>query len=297
MPTPAAGSVLKAAKSTAHQGTWATGGRRCAPKIASRLCPGTKGVPIVPLALRASASHRLRRDPDGRRQPCSCRQRPRPLTRTAPTSASQRAAQIFFLKHGGPQRRSRPPRRRRRRRRLRGQPVPLLPRRHLPASPRRCSASGGSSGPLSPRRHGFLRPARETGGVELFNASGTARRLRASPLFAIGPSEPGPALRRGALVAVPVGLALLLELGLNSATKGAIGTGALLAGFPALDAPAAHPGGLAGGGGAADRPRRRARRAHRLQCLPRDRRRWRWSAPPPATASPSRCASRSPASR
>jgi fusaric acid resistance family protein len=74
--------------------------------------------------------------------------------------------------------------------------------------------------------------------VELFNAAGTASRLRASPLLAIGPSEPGPALRRGALVAVPVGLALLLELGLNSASKGAIGTGALLAGFPGLDAPA-----------------------------------------------------------
>jgi len=57
-------------------------------------------------------------------------------------------------------------------------------------------------------------------------------------LFAIGPSEPGPALRRGALVAIPVGLALLLELGLDSPTKGAIGTGALLAGFPGLDAPA-----------------------------------------------------------
>jgi hypothetical protein len=74
--------------------------------------------------------------------------------------------------------------------------------------------------------------------VELFNASGAARRLQASPLFAIGPSEPGPALRRGALVAIPVGVALLLELGLGSATKGAIGTGALLAGFPGLDAPA-----------------------------------------------------------
>jgi hypothetical protein len=35
-----------------------------------------------------------------------------------------------------------------------------------------------------------------------------------------------------------VGVALLLELGLHSATKGAVGTGALLAGFPALDAPA-----------------------------------------------------------
>lgn len=74
--------------------------------------------------------------------------------------------------------------------------------------------------------------------MELFNASGAARRLETSPLFAIGPSEPGPALRRGALVAIPVGVALLLELGLGSATKGAIGTGALLAGFPGLDAPA-----------------------------------------------------------
>jgi hypothetical protein len=45
-------------------------------------------------------------------------------------------------------------------------------------------------------------------------------------------------LRRGALVAIPVGIALLIELGLDSPTKGAIGTGALLAGFPGLDAPA-----------------------------------------------------------
>lgn len=74
--------------------------------------------------------------------------------------------------------------------------------------------------------------------MELFNAGGAARRLQASPLFKIGPSEPGPALRRGALVAVPVGIAMLLELGLSSPTKGAIGTGALLAGFPGLDAPA-----------------------------------------------------------
>jgi hypothetical protein len=74
--------------------------------------------------------------------------------------------------------------------------------------------------------------------AQLFNAAGAARRLRASPLLAIGPSAPGPALRRGALVAIPVGLALLLELGLDSPTKGAIGTGALLAGFPGLDAPA-----------------------------------------------------------
>jgi Fusaric acid resistance protein-like len=78
----------------------------------------------------------------------------------------------------------------------------------------------------------------ETARVELFNASGMRQRLQASPLFAIGPSEPGPALRRGFLVAVPVGLALILELGLSSPSKGAIGTGALLAGFPAMDAPA-----------------------------------------------------------
>jgi hypothetical protein len=74
--------------------------------------------------------------------------------------------------------------------------------------------------------------------VELFNASGARRRLRASSLFAIGPSAPGPALRRGFLIAVPVGVALVLELGLSSPTKGAIGLGALLAGFPAMDAPA-----------------------------------------------------------
>jgi hypothetical protein len=63
----------------------------------------------------------------------------------------------------------------------------------------------------------------------LFNASGTARALRASPLFAIGPSRPRPALRRGFLVAVPVAAALFLEFGLGTATKGALATGALLA--------------------------------------------------------------------
>ena len=72
----------------------------------------------------------------------------------------------------------------------------------------------------------------------LFNASGLAMRLRASPLFAFGPSEPGPALRRGALIAVPIGIALAVELGFDAPTKGAIATGALLAGFPGLDAPA-----------------------------------------------------------
>ena len=80
-------------------------------------------------------------------------------------------------------------------------------------------------------------PADHTSGG-LYNASGLARRLRASPLFAIGPSAPGPALRRGALIAVPIGLALSFELGFDAPTKGAIATGALLAGFPGLDAPA-----------------------------------------------------------
>jgi hypothetical protein len=72
----------------------------------------------------------------------------------------------------------------------------------------------------------------------LFNASGLAQRLQASSLLAIGPSEPGPAIRRGALVAVPIGISLLIELGFDAPTKGAIATGALLAGFPGLDAPA-----------------------------------------------------------
>ena len=72
----------------------------------------------------------------------------------------------------------------------------------------------------------------------LFNASGLAMRLRASPLFAFGPSAPGPALRRGALIAVPIGISLAVELGFDAPTKGAIATGALLAGFPGLDAPA-----------------------------------------------------------
>jgi Fusaric acid resistance protein-like len=72
----------------------------------------------------------------------------------------------------------------------------------------------------------------------LFNASGAARQLRASPLLAIGPSEPGPAVRRGFLIAVPIGLSLAIELGFDAPTKGAIATGALLAGFPGLDAPA-----------------------------------------------------------
>jgi hypothetical protein len=72
----------------------------------------------------------------------------------------------------------------------------------------------------------------------LFNPAGTARYLRASPLFAIGPAEPGPAIRRGFLIAVPIGVCLGIEFGFDAPTHGAIGTGALLAGFPAMDAPA-----------------------------------------------------------
>jgi hypothetical protein len=72
----------------------------------------------------------------------------------------------------------------------------------------------------------------------LFNASGTAERLRASPLFAIGPAAPVPAIRRGFLLSVPIGLTLILELGFDAPTEGAIATGALVAGFPGMDAPA-----------------------------------------------------------
>ena len=97
----------------------------------------------------------------------------------------------------------------------------------------------------------------------LFNAGGVARRLRASPLFAIGPSEPGPALRRGALVAIPVGLALLVELGFDTPTKGAIATGALLAGFPGLDAPARTRAAWQASVAPHHRPRRGARRPQR----------------------------------
>jgi Fusaric acid resistance protein-like len=74
--------------------------------------------------------------------------------------------------------------------------------------------------------------------ARLFNASGRARELRASPFLAIGPSEPGPAIRRGALLAVPIGIALIVELGFNAPTKGAIAAGALINGFPGMDAPA-----------------------------------------------------------
>ncbi len=72
----------------------------------------------------------------------------------------------------------------------------------------------------------------------LYNASGRVMRLRASPLFSIGPGKPRPALRRGALLALPVGAALAVELGFDAPTKGAIATGAMFAAFAGLDAPA-----------------------------------------------------------
>jgi hypothetical protein len=80
--------------------------------------------------------------------------------------------------------------------------------------------------------------APEGGAGRLFDAAGTARRMRTSPLFSIGPGEPGPALRRGALTAVPVAAALVVEIGFGAPTKGAIATGAMFAGFAGLDAPA-----------------------------------------------------------
>src|SRR6201991_5343650 len=72
----------------------------------------------------------------------------------------------------------------------------------------------------------------------LYDASGQVQRLRASPLFAIGPAAPGPALRRGAPVAVPVGIALIFEFSFGWPSHGAIATAALVCGFTAMDAPA-----------------------------------------------------------
>lgn len=72
----------------------------------------------------------------------------------------------------------------------------------------------------------------------LYNAAGTAKRLVTSPLFAIGPAEPGPAIRRGFLIAVPIGVCLGIEFGFDAPTHGAIGTGALFAGFVGMDAAA-----------------------------------------------------------
>jgi hypothetical protein len=72
----------------------------------------------------------------------------------------------------------------------------------------------------------------------LYNASGQMQGLRASPLFSIGPAAPGPALRRGALVAVPVAVALIFEFALDWPSRGAIATAALICSFTGLDAPA-----------------------------------------------------------
>ncbi len=72
----------------------------------------------------------------------------------------------------------------------------------------------------------------------LYDAAGAARRLQVSRLRAFGPSPAGPALRRGALVSIPVGIALLVELGIGTGSRGAIATGALFVGFTGLDAPA-----------------------------------------------------------
>jgi fusaric acid resistance family protein len=77
-----------------------------------------------------------------------------------------------------------------------------------------------------------------SGTSRLYDASGEVQRLRASPLFSIGPAAPGPALRRGALVAVPVALLLAFEFAANWPSRGAIATAALVCGFTALDAPA-----------------------------------------------------------
>jgi uncharacterized membrane protein YgaE (UPF0421/DUF939 family) len=72
----------------------------------------------------------------------------------------------------------------------------------------------------------------------LFNASGRARQLYASPLFAIGPSQPGPAIRRGFLLSAPIAATLAFELGFDTESAGAIATAALVNGFPGMDAPA-----------------------------------------------------------
>jgi Fusaric acid resistance protein-like len=80
--------------------------------------------------------------------------------------------------------------------------------------------------------------AAEPGARGLYNASGRVMRLSASPLFSIGPGEPGPSLRRGALLALPIGATLAVEFGFDAPTKGAIATGAMFAAFAGLDAPA-----------------------------------------------------------
>ncbi len=84
-----------------------------------------------------------------------------------------------------------------------------------------------------PQRVPSRRPSRP-----LFNASGSAQRLRASPLFAIGPSAPGPALRRGFLLAVPIAITLVFELGFDTASPGRSRSAPSICGFPGMDAPA-----------------------------------------------------------
>src|SRR4029077_2892903 len=71
-----------------------------------------------------------------------------------------------------------------------------------------------------------------------YDASGEVQRLRASPLFSIGPAAPGPALRRGALVVVPLVLRLIFEFAFDWPSRGALATAALVCGFTAMDAPA-----------------------------------------------------------
>jgi hypothetical protein len=91
---------------------------------------------------------------------------------------------------------------------------------------------------LTKTRQITLRRAASDRPQGLFNVGGGALRLPVAGLFSIGPAEPGPALRRGALIAVPVALSLILELGLGAPTQGAIGTGAALCGCAGMDAPA-----------------------------------------------------------
>ena len=84
-----------------------------------------------------------------------------------------------------------------------------------------------------------------------------ATRLRASPLFAIGPSEPGPALRRGALVAVPVGARPARRARLRRPDQGRDRHRRPVRRLRRARRPGRAARRLAGGGGAADRPRRR----------------------------------------
>ena len=79
-----------------------------------------------------------------------------------------------------------------------------------------------------------------------------------------GPAEPGPALRRGFLVAVPVGAGAPPRVRARRPTKGAIGDRGAARRLPGAGRAGAAAGRLAGGGRTADRHRRRARRPHRL---------------------------------